>query len=92
MAPELDVAELDEEELAYWERLPSYYEPRGRTHIPISVRRAVFERDGFACVFCAATVNLSLDHIHHYSKGGEDTFENLRVLCVPCNRRRGTRS
>lgn len=68
-------------------RWPAAY-PR-RPHIPLDVRRAVYERDGFACVFCGAFEPLSLDHIQPFSKGGADTVDNLRTLCLPCNIERG---
>jgi 5-methylcytosine-specific restriction endonuclease McrA len=42
-----------------------------------------------ACVECGATSELSLDHIYPHSLGGEDTIENLRTLCKPCNSRKG---
>lgn len=61
----------------------------GRRHIPADVRREVMERDGRACLVCGATEDLSLDHIHPYSLGGLDTVDNLRVLCRPCNSRKG---
>ena len=63
--------------------------PWRRPDVPLQVRRDVFERDGFACVFCGETHTLELDHILRYRDGGQDTVENLRVLCLPCNRRRG---
>jgi hypothetical protein len=59
-----------------------------RRHIPLAVRREVFARDG-VCVWCAAQERLELDHIVPYSRGGPDTVDNLRVLCKPCNVRRG---
>lgn len=37
------------------------------------------------------TEHLSLDHIHPYSLGGEDTLGNLQTLCRPCNSRKGAR-
>ena len=65
--------------------------PERRAPIPVSLRAAVFERDGHACVKCGATDDLALDHIFPWSLGGPDTFENLRVLCKPCNSSKGAR-
>jgi hypothetical protein len=62
-----------------------------RRHIPLAIRRAVMERDGYACVDCGAQHDLALDHIHPYSLGGPDTVENLRVLCRSCNSRKGAK-
>ena len=36
-------------------------------------------------------VYLSIDHIHPRSLGGGYEMSNLRVLCVPCNTRKGTK-
>ncbi len=52
-----------------------------RRHIPNHIRKEVMERDGYACVSCGATTDLTLDHLIPYSYGGPDTVENLRVLC-----------
>ena len=71
-------------------RIPGY-KPRGRRHIPDDLRMAVYERDGFQCLHCGEVENLTLDHIHPYSLGGEDTFENLQTLCRSCNSRKGAR-
>lgn len=65
---------------------------RVRSKIPASLRRAVYERDGYACVHCGATEHLSLDHIYPWSLGGLDTLENLQTLCRPCNSRKGVRT
>lgn len=62
-----------------------------RRRIPQWLRDAVFERDEFRCVLCSTTEDLTLDHIHPWSKGGPDTEENLRVLCRPCNSSKGAR-
>jgi hypothetical protein len=62
-----------------------------RRKIPDEVRRAVYERDGYVCLICSATDDLTLDHIHPYSLGGADTYDNLRTLCRPCNSAKGAR-
>jgi hypothetical protein len=66
----------------------------GRTNrapIPAEVRAAVFDRDDHACAQCHAVDDLTLDHIYPWSLGGPDTTDNLRVLCRPCNSRKGDR-
>jgi len=62
-----------------------------RPPISPTLRASVYERDGRACLFCGATESLSLDHIHPYSLGGPDTFDNLQTLCRSCNSRKGAR-
>lgn len=62
-----------------------------RKKIPDALRLKVYERDGYACLHCGTTERLSLDHIHPFSLGGPDTFENLQTLCRPCNSRKGAR-
>jgi hypothetical protein len=65
--------------------------PQSRAKIPTAVRRRVYERDGWRCRECGSPDDLSLDHIYPWSKGGPDTEDNLRVLCVPCNSSKGAR-
>lgn len=62
-----------------------------RRKIPASLRAEIYERDGNACLVCGSADDLTLDHIHPWSKGGEDTLENLRTLCRPCNSSKGDR-
>jgi hypothetical protein len=62
-----------------------------RDAIPVDIRRAVYERDGWKCVKCSSTDHLALDHIYPWSKGGPDTVDNLRVLCRTCNSAKGAR-
>lgn len=49
------------------------------------VRRAVFSRDGYACVECGATENLTVDHILSVVRGGSNHLSNLQTLCRSCN-------
>ncbi|MDX3109700.1 HNH endonuclease [Nonomuraea angiospora] len=62
-----------------------------RPAIPATVRAMVYARDGHACRHCGATADLSIDHIHPFSRGGSDDLENFQTLCRPCNSRKGAR-
>jgi 5-methylcytosine-specific restriction endonuclease McrA len=60
-------------------------------NVPLNIRLTVLKRDGFRFVLCGRNpaieqgVVLHLDHILHFSKGGESTADNLRTLCEACN-------
>jgi HNH endonuclease len=64
-------------------------EERRREPIPRDIRRAVWERDGGACVDCGEQFELQFDHVIPLALGGANTFENLQVLCGDCNRAKG---
>lgn len=55
------------------------------------LRYQVFKRDNFKCCVCGASpakdpsVELHIDHIVPWSKGGETTMDNLQTLCSKCN-------
>lgn len=55
------------------------------------LRYQVLKRDNFKCCICGAspakdpTIELHIDHIIPWSKGGETTIENLQTLCSRCN-------
>jgi hypothetical protein len=61
----------------------------------LRLRFRVLQRDRFACQSCGASpaitagVELHVDHVIPWSKGGETTFENLRMLCRLCNLGKG---
>ena len=59
--------------------------------IPPALRLRVYTRDGYRCLSCGTTTNLSCDHVIAESKGGPTTFENLQTLCRPCNSCKGVR-
>lgn len=70
---------------------PAAVPPKLKQQLPKAVREAVYARDGRVCAECGATENLSIDHIVAVARGGSDALDNLRVLCRPCNSRKGTR-
>ena len=55
------------------------------------LRYQVLKRDNFKCCACGASpakdpyVELHIDHIVPWSKGGETTLGNLQTLCSKCN-------
>lgn len=57
----------------------------------LRLRFKVLQRDRFCCRHCGASpakqlgVELHVDHIVPWSKGGETVLENLQTLCVQCN-------
>lgn len=67
-------------------------EPRriGRT-IPREVMLKVVRRDGQVCSECRVNVpdnQIEFDHVIPLSRGGPTSVDNLRVLCMSCNRKK----
>jgi 5-methylcytosine-specific restriction endonuclease McrA len=63
-------------------------------HIPASIRVSVLNRDRYKCVFCGRNskqIDLEVDHIIPFSKGGSNDSSNLQTLCFDCNRGKGAR-
>src|SRR5581483_8025408 len=61
-------------------------------HIPASVRRAVFERDGERCAYrddrgvrCCETLGLEIHHRQARALGGPATIDNLELRYRPHN-------
>jgi hypothetical protein len=59
--------------------------------LSLRLRWKVLQRDRFTCCGCGASpalnpgVELHVDHIKPYSKGGGTALENLQTLCSACN-------
>ncbi len=59
--------------------------------INLRLRFRVLQKDNFKCCACGASpakdpsVELHIDHIIPWSKGGETTIDNLQTLCSKCN-------
>ena len=52
------------------------------------LRIAVFQRDGYPCVYCGATAaddRLQADHFIPRALGGRDRLDNLVTACFACN-------
>jgi hypothetical protein len=54
-------------------------------------RQRILERDGNACIHCAAKDALCIDHIIPVSRGGDSSDDNLQVLCSACNTKKGNK-
>lgn len=56
---------------------------------PRLTNKALFRRDLNICAYCGGkftNAQLTRDHIHPRSKGGEDRWENVVSACSPCNK------
>lgn len=57
-------------------------------------RAAIYERDGYVCVYCKESLDrdtATLDHLMPKVHGGSDDVTNLVTSCQPCNARKGDR-
>ncbi|MFD2909586.1 HNH endonuclease [Flavobacterium ardleyense] len=62
-----------------------------RESIPTNVKVAVWKRDKEKCVNCFSNSKLEFDHIIPVSKGGANTIKNIQLLCLSCNRKKGSK-
>lgn len=61
---------------------------RTRKTISAKLRFFILQRDSFTCQYCgrkAPSVEIEVDHVYPFSKGGECTAENLIAACRDCN-------
>ncbi|HKG20977.1 MAG TPA: HNH endonuclease [Blastocatellia bacterium] len=79
--------------------LPSVIRLVEYIHIPFErkslSRKNILLRDHNTCQYCMrvfAPHELTLDHIHPRSRGGDSTWDNLVTCCRLCNNRKGDRS
>ena len=60
-------------------------------NISDKLRYQVLKRDNFKCCACGSSpakdpsIELHIDHIVPWSKGGETVIDNLQTLCSKCN-------
>jgi hypothetical protein len=45
----------------------------------------------FTCLKCGKKPATSIDHVKALKEGGQNTLDNLQLLCNPCNRTKGKR-
>jgi hypothetical protein len=68
---------------------------RTKREISERLRFSVLLRDGFRCQSCGRSplkspgIELQVDHIVPWSKGGETTADNLQAKCEACNQGKG---
>lgn len=53
-------------------------------------RDGIKARDGYKCVYCGSTENLTIDHVVPRCKGGEDLSSNCVTACRSCNQAKGS--
>ena len=57
-------------------------------------RKNLFERDRNTCQYCGRRIArelLTIDHVTPRSRGGKNTWENLVLACITCNKKKQNR-
>ena len=73
----------------------TYIRHKTSRDINLRLRFKVLKRDNFCCCVCGRSpsttkgLELHIDHIIPYSKGGETVIDNLQTLCSDCNLGKG---
>jgi 5-methylcytosine-specific restriction endonuclease McrA len=60
---------------------------RKRRHISASLKREVWFKSEGKCSRCGTQRALQIEHIRPVAWGGDNTPDNLTLLCRPCNQR-----
>lgn len=55
-------------------------------------RQMVYKRDDHMCQYCGSIKKLTIDHVMPRSRGGQDTWTNMVVACMPCNTHKGDKT
>jgi 5-methylcytosine-specific restriction endonuclease McrA len=55
------------------------------------VKLYVWRRDNAQCILCGAQESVWFDYIIPPWEGGSPTEQNIRLMCAPCRRNKGTR-
>ncbi|MGI9093934.1 MAG: HNH endonuclease [Mycobacteriales bacterium] len=70
-------------------RLSRYVRVPYRHGVPLT-RRALFERDGYRCAYCAARAE-TVDHVIPRSRDGVHEWSNVVAACRRCNHQKSDR-
>jgi len=57
-------------------------------------RRNMYVRDDYRCQYCGErfeSSELTIDHVHPRSLGGDTSWENCTTACFPCNTQKGSK-
>jgi hypothetical protein len=76
-----------------WKRqLVTWKENKVTGSIPEHIKNEVFKRDNGKCVYCGYSGEyIEYDHKIPRSKGGQNTIDNIQLLCRKCNLKKGDR-
>ena len=77
-----------------WDDNPDNWRRR-RVIFPRSVKNQLFTAQRGKCSYCGHTHRmryLEIDHKYPFSRGGGDEIDNLQLLCISCNMRKGIQS
>lgn len=86
-----DIIEVEEIETNNTAEIKEKFKHKTGRNPSMKLRFEILKRDNFKCSACGAspatdpTVQLHIDHIMPWSKGGETTKDNLQTLCSTCN-------
>jgi hypothetical protein len=64
-------------------------------HRPKFSRTNIYRRDKNVCQYCGKkfkTEDLTMDHVFPKANGGQMTWENVVLACVPCNHKKANRT
>jgi 5-methylcytosine-specific restriction endonuclease McrA len=68
---------------------------RYRRGVPPLTNRALFQRDGYLCMYCGrkfCAKELTREHVVPMSRGGRDVWTNVLTACVRCNHTKDART
>lgn len=65
--------------------MPTKGRKRLSDQVYAAVRSAALRRDGWRCQRCGARSQLDVHHLRFRAHGGDDTLDNLIVLCRKCH-------
>ena len=61
---------------------------RRRKCLSKKMKSEIIDKSDGKCFYCGITLDddlIEFDHVHPFSKGGKDNFENLVAACYLCN-------